>query len=159
MPWHWCHRFYVLKYHVFSRAWIFWLYMLCLISLLHFLSTVDMAQCLPGRWFNIKMACTSIGNPIVEIRRSDDRLISTMGLPILVRCHLYIESGPWCLPVILPKFLWCQLPDPETHAWYMVKYYVCSKFSHSNWIWNVQPTALSNVTFAWPESVDQSTRS
>ena len=36
----------------------------------------------------------SIGNPIVEIRRSYDRLISTMGFPILVRWHLYIESGP-----------------------------------------------------------------
>ena len=39
----------------------------------------------------------SIGNPIVEIRRSYDRLISTMGFPILVRWHLYIESGPRCL--------------------------------------------------------------
>ena len=44
---------------------------------------------------------TSIGNPIVEIRRSWDRLrrswdrlISTMGFPILVRRHLHIESGP-----------------------------------------------------------------
>ena len=37
---------------------------------------------------------TSIRNPIVEIRRSYDRLISTMGFLILVR-HLYIESGPW----------------------------------------------------------------
>ena len=37
---------------------------------------------------------TSIGNPIVEIRRSYDRIISTMGFPILIRCHLYIESGP-----------------------------------------------------------------
>ena len=32
----------------------------------------------------------------MEIRRSYDRLISTMGFPILVRWHLYIESGPWC---------------------------------------------------------------
>ena len=40
---------------------------------------------------------TSIGNPIVEIRRSYDRLISTMGFPILVRWHLYIESAPWSL--------------------------------------------------------------
>ena len=39
---------------------------------------------------------TSIGNPIVEIRWSYDRLISTMGFPIPVRRHLYIESGPWC---------------------------------------------------------------
>ena len=38
---------------------------------------------------------TSVGNPIVEIRRSYDRLISTMGFPILVRRQLYIESGPW----------------------------------------------------------------
>ena len=31
----------------------------------------------------------------MEIRRSYDRLISTMGFPILVRWHIYIESGPW----------------------------------------------------------------
>ena len=35
--------------------------------------------------------------PIVEIRRSYDRLISTMKFPILVRWHLYIESGPLVL--------------------------------------------------------------
>ena len=45
---------------------------------------------------------TSIGNPIVEIRRSYDRLISTMGFPILVRWHLYIESGPRAL-----RQMWC----------------------------------------------------
>ena len=39
---------------------------------------------------------TSIGNLIVEIRRSYDRLISTIGFPILIRWHLYIESGPRC---------------------------------------------------------------
>ena len=49
----------------------------------------------PGSWFNIKCHLTSVGNPIVEIRRSSDRLIFTMGFPILVRRHLYIESGPW----------------------------------------------------------------
>ena len=37
---------------------------------------------------------TSIGNPNVDIRRSYYRLISTMGSPIPVRRHLYIESGP-----------------------------------------------------------------
>ena len=36
----------------------------------------------------------------MEIRRSYDRLISTMGFPILVRWHLYIESGP-CRPMFL----------------------------------------------------------
>ena len=33
------------------------------------------------------------GNPIVEVRRSYDHLISTLELPILVRWHLYIELG------------------------------------------------------------------
>ena len=40
---------------------------------------------------------TSIGNPIVEIRLSDDPLISIMGIPILVRWRLYIESWLWFL--------------------------------------------------------------
>ena len=44
---------------------------------------------------------TSIGNPIVEIRRSYDRLISTMGFPILVRWHLYIESEVGISPASL----------------------------------------------------------
>ena len=42
---------------------------------------------------------TSLGNPIVEIKWSYDSLIFTMGFPILVRWHRYIESGP-CSPVI-----------------------------------------------------------
>ena len=47
---------------------------------------------------SIKRCClASIGKPIVEIRWSYDRLISTMGFPVLVRQHLYIESGPWSL--------------------------------------------------------------
>ena len=38
-----------------------------------------------GPWINIKCCLTSIGNPIVEIRRPWDCLISTMGFPIPVR--------------------------------------------------------------------------
>ena len=38
---------------------------------------------------------TRIGNPILEIRRSHDRLIFTMGFLILVRRNHYIESRPW----------------------------------------------------------------
>ena len=34
-------------------------------------------------------------NPIVEIRWLLDGLISTVGFPILLRWHLYIESGPF----------------------------------------------------------------
>ena len=44
----------------------------------------------------------------MEIRRSYDRLISTMGLPILVRCHLYIESGPRTRSVCRSQQIgWC----------------------------------------------------
>ena len=53
-----------------------------------------------GDWFNMKMAyCQYKINSIVEIRRSYDRLTSTVGFPILVR-HLYIESGPRALSCI-----------------------------------------------------------
>ena len=51
-----------------------------------------------GSWFNIKMPSYQYRNPIMEIRQSYDRLISTMGFPILVRRHLYTESGPWWWP-------------------------------------------------------------
>ena len=37
------------------------------------------------------------GIPVLKIRRSWDRLIFNMGIPILVRRYLYIESGPSCL--------------------------------------------------------------
>ena len=40
---------------------------------------------------------TSIWNPIVEIRHSYGRLISTLEFAIQVRWHLYIESGSWSL--------------------------------------------------------------
>ena len=33
----------------------------------------------------------------MEIRRSYGHLISTMGFPILVRCHFYIDMAPRCL--------------------------------------------------------------
>ena len=39
----------------------------------------------------------------MEIRRSYGRLISTMAFPVLVRSHLYIESGP-CISMTCPCF-------------------------------------------------------
>ena len=36
-----------------------------------------------------------MGIPMLKIKRSRDRLIFNMGIPILVRRHLYIETGPW----------------------------------------------------------------
>ena len=54
-----------------------------------------------GGWSNMcSLVC--IGTPIVEIRRSYDCFITTLGFPILVRQNLYIESGsrPQCVNVI-----------------------------------------------------------
>ena len=50
---------------------------------------------------------TSIGNPIVEIRRSYDRLISTMGFPILLRWHLFINQGP---DYLISMLFYSQIP-------------------------------------------------
>ena len=47
-----------------------------------------------GGWFNTKCHLTNIGNAIVEIWRSYDPLISTMGFPELVRRHIHTELGP-----------------------------------------------------------------
>ena len=44
----------------------------------------------------------------MEIRRSYDHLISTMGFPILQRWHLYIESGPW---IPHREYYGCWWPD------------------------------------------------
>ena len=65
---------------------------------------------------------TSIGNPIVEIRRSYDHLISTMGFPILVRWYLYIESGPW--PVQMGPVKW--QPYLELPSWYHIHHVIKS---------------------------------
>ena len=49
-----------------------------------------------------------MGTPMLKIRRSRDRLILNMGIPILVRWHIYIEMGP-CL-----KLPWCDIICPES---------------------------------------------
>ena len=70
---------------------------------------------------------TSVGNPIVEIRRSYDRLISTMWFPILIRQHLYIESGTrisFCtmtLNIIISKSL-LYFPGANELSWRRSKY-------------------------------------
>ena len=57
---------------------------------------------------------TSIGNPTVEIRRSYDRLISTMGFPILEKWHLYIESRPGRAFPTDPWMTWPEAIFPTT---------------------------------------------
>ena len=49
----------------------------------------------PGPCLIINTVFPGMGIPMLKIRRSRDRLIFNMGIPILVRRHLYIETAPW----------------------------------------------------------------
>ena len=49
-----------------------------------------------GPRVNIKTTFPGMGIPMLKITRSWDRLIFNMGIPILVRWHLYIEMGYKC---------------------------------------------------------------
>ena len=63
----------------------------------------------------IRCRLTSTRNPIVEIRRSWNRLISTMGFSILVRRHLFTEPESWFRRWYVAIFIfktWCTDPDP-----------------------------------------------
>ena len=72
---------------------------------------------------------TSIANPIVEIRRSYDRLISTMGFPILVRWHLYIETGPSQFYPYPSGLLHKIAPEPVKQSW---RIWVCEYSTNKN---------------------------
>ena len=67
---------------------------LCCRDMCKLLMTLQLRTFVPktGGWCYIKMRYYSIVNPIVELRRSNDRLISTMGFTVLAKWHLYIES-------------------------------------------------------------------
>ena len=57
----------------------------------------------PGPSLNIKIVFSRYGIPMLKIRRSRDRLIFNMGIHILIRPHLYIETAP-CQTFILRTF-------------------------------------------------------
>ena len=48
-----------------------------------------------GLCLNIKTIFLRYGISMLKVRRSRDRLIFNMGIPILVRRHLYIETASW----------------------------------------------------------------
>ena len=64
--------------------------------------TLGIANMHQGADSIIRCHFTSIGNPVVKIRRYYDRCISSMGFPILERWHLYIESRP-SKPIMAPS--------------------------------------------------------
>ena len=75
---------------------------------------------------------TSIENPIVEIRWSYDRLISTMGFPILVRKHLYIESGPWTFMNGINRWLGDSMWSDAEKRFYAISYLVDHGAEHQH---------------------------
>ena len=80
------------------------------------------------------------------MRRSYDRLISTMGFPILVRWHLYIESGP----------------SPHRCLWWSRPWQTCSPLRHSDAPCQTHPVNRTSLVLsvaedgnAWPWAKDQ----
>ena len=102
-----------------------------------------------GPWFNIKSHLTGIGNPIVEIRRSYDHLISIMGFPIPVRWLLYIESGLRC-------HTWIHMPSPPLGTAQSLLYQRRPSIAWWQWWPEKAPLALHvlpllcNATFCQP---------
>ena len=71
--------------------------------MLHVILNVEGCQTWPGPRLNIKTVYPGIGIPMLKIRRSRDRLIFNMGIPIPVRRHLYTETVPrWLITLSSP---------------------------------------------------------
>ena len=65
-----------------------------------------------GDLFNMKMSSYQYRKSPVEIRRSCDRFISTVGFSMLITWYLYVESTPrllWWQPVVPSMLASCQL--------------------------------------------------
>ena len=66
----------------------------------------DMVDTKPRQ--TLRPSFPGMGIPMLKIRLSRDSLIFNMGIPILVRKHLYIETAPWILtsPGKLQQYYW-----------------------------------------------------
>ena len=81
---------------------------------------MDLVECNSnetGSRLNIKIVFTGMVIPKLKIKWSWDRLIYNMGIPILLRRHLYIATTPWLL-----------VNNESKDAMYMLVY---ARFSHS----------------------------
>ena len=66
-----------------------------------------------------KTSFPGMGIPMLKIRRSYDRLIFNMGIPILIRRHLNIEMSPWSsLVEVVVCYLCHAKPSPEPKLTY-----------------------------------------
>ena len=121
-----------------------------------------------GPRLNIKNVFPGVGISIIKIRRSWDRLILIMGIPILVRWHLYTGMGPWQLwdhlmfimgiPVFVRRHLDIELTlrspsqQPSQLSFWRLgakfctssapTHRICNNFalSHPYYLWHIHPT-------------------
>ena len=73
----------IVRLSLFVLGWIWW---------------ITSRQKTPRSRLNINKFFPGVGISIIKIRQSSDRLIFIMGILILVRRHIYIETGPWYNP-------------------------------------------------------------
>ena len=91
---------------------------------------------IPGPHLNIKNIFPGIRIIISKIRRSWDRLILNMGISILVRRHIHIETAPCCLSSSLLM------------SWYQTPLNEISKSQLQSWLNTMKPIGFKSSTLS-----------
>ena len=73
----------------------------------------------PKKADKLNLSLPGMRIPTLMIRRSQDSLIFNMGIPILVRQHLYIETAPWW--PLLRLLLWCPTLNVRLLQLFLIK--------------------------------------
>ena len=68
---------------------------------------------------------TGIGNHMLKIRQSRDRLICSMGIPLLVKCKLYIEKIPWLYFIFVE---WANVLHGPVCAYIVIHHRILNKY-------------------------------
>ena len=88
----------------------------------------------------------------MEIRRSYDGVISTTGFPILVRRHLYIESGPRSFgfkEIGIRDTMWCLVSIDISHCYQLVWY-----MRHMSWCGGLENYLIEEAPITpWSEDI------
>ena len=79
------------------------------------------SHCYPGPRHNLKTVFSGVGISMLKIRQSRDSLIFNMGIPILVRRHLYIGTALIYVTLVFLIYdggtKWRRFPYHWTFAW------------------------------------------
>ena len=113
--------------------------------------------------FNIKTIFPDVVIPMLKIRRSPDRLIFNMGIPILIRWHIYIEAARelfsclLCCIIILGVsikfiFIWhlCLASNCHLKPYFVFSHRPHKKYGHYN---SAHEILLIIVTDLIPSSI------